>query len=466
MMPILLLCWTLLLPHSGSSFTVNSPGSLNSRPFSSSAKLLSARIAVPASELDTDLNRNERDVVSVVRNCGPSVAYVTSVLPSNDNIRLSSPYSSRRRRRSPHSPQNQTNENVLPRGQSLGSGSGFVIDSQGYVVTNFHVIERAYQLQSAAETLNKMTTAFIQNITALTGLPSNIVNATIQQLSAPYQEMPLPEVYVRINSETRYQKCRIVDVQSDLDVALLKIVNMTDNDFVTSPVQFGSSSNLLVGQSLVAIGNPFGLDSSVTTGVVSALNRDLQTVGGRSRMSNAKPLRNCIQTDAAINPGNSGGPLMNLKGQVVGVNTAIVSTSGSNAGIGFAIPSDQVRPVVEKIIYKDLNRQREKGWLGVSIVDQSGNNTLRTKNWVAKIEVGSPAQQAGIQALKILDDGSVIYGDAIVAVGGNDVKDYTQLQKEFRKRVKGEKLALTVENAQGERRVVYVVLGTRPMSLQ
>ena len=433
----------------------------------SSTQQYSSRIAVPASELDGDLTTNERDVVSVVRSCGPSVAYVTSVLPFDDNDGLVFSYggttSRRRRGRNNRNNLNQKNqtESMLPRGQSLGSGSGFVVDSNGYLVTNFHVIERAYQLQSAAETIDKMTSAFVENITAWTGFSSDIVNATIQQLAAPYQQMPLPEVYVRINSDTRYQKCRIVDVKSDLDVAVLKIVNKTNDDIV-APVQFGSSSDLLVGQSLVAIGNPFGLDNSVTTGVVSALNRDLQTVGGRSRMSNAAPLRNCIQTDAAINPGNSGGPLMNLKGQVVGVNTAIVSTSGSNAGIGFAIPSDQVKPVVEKMIFKDMGRQREKGWLGISIVEQNGNSTLSTKNWVATTEVGSPAQQAGIQSMQILDNGSVLYGDAIVAVGGNEVSNYAELQKEMRNRVKGENLALTLESAQGDRRVVYVVLGIRP----
>jgi S1-C subfamily serine protease len=195
---------------------------------------------------------------------------------------------------------------MLPRGQSLGSGSGFIVDSQGYIVTNFHVIERAYQLQSTAETLNKMTSAFVQNLTEITGFSFNAINATVRQLSAPYQDMPLPEVYVRVNGDdTRYQKCRIVDVKSDLDVAVLKIVNPMEDDVLLSPVEFGSSSDLLVGQSLVAIGNPFGLDNSVTTGVVSALNRDLQSVGGQSRMSNAKPLRNCIQTDASINPGTS-----------------------------------------------------------------------------------------------------------------------------------------------------------------
>ena len=129
--------------------------------------------------------------------------------------------------------------------------------------------------------------------------------------------MNLPEVYVRNNSNTLYQKCRIVDVKPDLDVAVLKLVtsdnnnnnnnnnNNSDNGEAIAPVsavKFGSSSDLLVGQTLVAIGNPFGLDNTVTTGVVSALNRELNTVRGRSR-TRVTPLRNCIQTDAAINPG-------------------------------------------------------------------------------------------------------------------------------------------------------------------
>lgn len=158
---------------------------------------------------------------------------------------------------------------------------------------------------------------------------------------------------------------------------------------------------------------------------------------------------------------------MNLKGQVVGVNTAIVSTSGSNAGIGFAIPSDQVQPVVEKMILNDKARSsartRGRGWLGVSIVEPNdGNSPLSQKNWVVQVERNSPADKAGIQAIRIFGNGSVRYGDAIVAIAGKAVTTFVELQDELKKCVVGENLAVTLEKEQGERRVVYIDLEARP----
>lgn len=167
--------------------------------------------------------------------------------------------------------------------------------------------------------------------------------------------------------------------------------------------------------------------------------------------------------------------MINLKGEVVGVNTAIVTTSGSNAGIGFAVPSDQVKPVVNKMIWKDRMIQggeRGRGWLGINIVVQSppssqqqqSNNkaTTNTKNWVAKVEPDSPADKAGIRPLEILDNGTVQYGDAIVAIGGNEVSNYEQLQTELDGRANGEKISITLEDSKGERRVVYAELIPRP----
>ena len=183
----------------------------------------------------------------------------------------------------------------------------------------------------------------------------------------------------------------------DGDVAVLKIdEGNNSSDTVFAAMKFGSSSDLLVGQSLIAIGNPFGLDNTVTTGVVSALNRELKT-GDR-----IVPIRNCIETECAINPGNSGGPLLNLKGEVVGVNTAIVTMPGSNAGIGFAIPANQVQPAVTAIIRKDASTQNDqnkrKAYLGVSILKTSG--TANTQNWVRAVLRDSPAAKAGVKGLR------------------------------------------------------------------
>jgi S1-C subfamily serine protease len=327
-----------------------------------------------------------------------------------------------------------------------------LVESDGYVVTNYHVIERAYQIQSMQRQIQDQIEAFVQNVTCDQNgrLMANLLLRTTSM------QPPPPKVYCRINSASEYEACRIVQVQPDLDVAVLKIENSTTSSWPTAA--FGASSDLLVGQSLVAIGNPFGLDQTVTSGVVSALNREIST-------STSQTIRNCIQTDAAINPGNSGGPLLNLAGEVVGVNTAIVTTSGSNAGIGFAIPSDKVKPVVRDMIRTDRAKRgvRPKaGYLGIGIVKATLN---KPGNWILTVEPDSPAAEAGLKALQVLPTGQILYGDAVVAVAGNFVANYDDLTKEIENRVEGEELSLTLEDGvTGERRVAYIKLGSRPQA--
>lgn len=227
------------------------------------AEQSAARIAVPASELDADLTDDERTVVSVVRSSGPSVAFVTSVLPFDTRTgerRRRRPYNQGRPQSPPSSSSNNSSDpNSLPRGQSLGSGSGFLVDSEGYLVTNYHVVESAYQMIEAAKSLESMVDDFISNVTDLTGCSFDMVNSTLESLRPP-PTRNIPEVYVRISSDTRYQKCEFVDVKPELDVAVLKIVDPEVGSESTStittlpPVKFGSSTDLLVGQSLVAIG--------------------------------------------------------------------------------------------------------------------------------------------------------------------------------------------------------------------
>lgn len=422
-------------------------------PKRASGRLMTIRnsVSVPVSELEKDLTPAERSITSVVRKCGPAVAFVTSVLPnrqSGNNRRL--------RRRS-----SSNDKNSLPEGMGLGSGSGFQV-APGYLCTNFHVIERAYLVQEGARQVKTTIDHLAGNVTEF--LPNDFVNASkteiLKKLSPILDE--LPEVYVRINSATKFQKCRIVGVEPDIDLAILKIEGDSSDSMDT--VAFGSSSDLIVGQTVVAIGNPFGLDKTVTTGVVSAVNREFRA--GTARTPANRPIRNCIQTDAAINPGNSGGPLLNLKGEVVGINTAIITTSGSNAGIGFAVPADQLTMIVDRIIREDRVRSGERpdrGWLGVSVLSRMGSNsTLFEKNWVVDVEPGSPAEEAGIRPIKIADKVRLELGDAIVNVGGNNVQTFDELRCELVKRVSGEQVTLTVENAEGERRVVYATLGTRP----
>lgn len=407
--------------------------SVVSRQVSSS----SSSFAVSVDELERNLTSSERSITGVVRTVGPSVAFVTSVWPNMPG--------SRSRRRT-------TSSTSLPQGQSLGSGSGFVVESDGYVVTNYHVIERAYQIQSMKHETQDQLEAFFQNITCAQNqnLLANLLNRTMSM------QPPSPKVYCRINSASEYETCRIVQVQPELDVAVLKIENSTISTWPT--VSFGSSSDLLVGQSLVAIGNPFGLDQTVTSGVVSALNREIST-------SATQTIRNCIQTDAAINPGNSGGPLLNLAGKVVGVNTAIVTTSGSNAGIGFAIPSDKVKPVVHDMIRADRAKRGVRpnaGYLGIGIVKAA---LKKPGNWILTVDPDSPAAEAGLKALQILPSGKILYGDAVVAVAGNFVATFDDLTKEIEKRVEGEELSLTLEDGvTGERRVVYIKLECKPQA--
>jgi S1-C subfamily serine protease len=480
-------------------------------PPNSNAKEVSpttTTLAVPASLLDQDLTAAEKTVVSVVRRTSPSVALVTSVLV---------PTTTTTRQRSSRN-NNSTKDSTfgLPRsGRTLGSGTAFGVDARGYMVTNYHVIESAYRLQQAADDWKTLQSNVTAVALATLGLSSEARNGTLVHslvekwnqrvvLSSPMAA----RVYVKVDSTTQYQECRIIDVKPELDVAVLQLIPMdtassgsnstASNDptkttvAVVPPLTFGSSSKLLVGQSLVAIGNPFGLDTTVTTGVVSALNRELKVspplprlFGGFPPSSSLAPavttptiIRNCIQTDCAINPGNSGGPLLNLDGTVVGVTTAIVTTSGSSSGIGFAIPSDAVAPVVQAMIRRHVaesaSGRRQRGWLGLSIWKRQAGS----QNWVAAVSPNSPAARAGIRPLHIAgtassmddDDPShnasaavVHYGDAVVAVGGEATANYTALQAVLDRCVVGEQLTLTLLNgATRERRVVYITLETQP----
>ena len=427
---LLTLLLTLACCFTGSAFVIQ-PRCCSTQTSARRRKLLHA-IAVPVDQMEQNLTTAERSVTGVVRTCSPSVAFVTSVLRTNDDKNNNV----------------KRENNKLPSGRSLGAGSGFVVDSRGYLVTNYHVIESAYMLQRMKHDYEHAIRQIVNNATQLFGESSK---EYLQRL------FPTPttsaEVFVRMNKE--YQSCRIVNVQPDLDVAVLKIVNSTDTTTL-QPVSFGSSSELLVGQSLVAIGNPFGLDTSVTSGVVSALNREI--------MAGGNVIRNCIQTDASINPGNSGGPLLNLNGQVIGVNTAIVTTSGSSAGVGFAIPSTEVEPVVREMIREDLRNESKPGFLGVSIVKQPTASEILQGNWVASVESNSPAYSAGIQALNISQSGKLQLGDCIVAIGGNQVPTFQALRDELETRRVGEELAITLKNANGELRVVYLKLASVPES--
>ena len=266
-------------------------------------------------------------------------------------------------------------------------------------------------------------------------------------------------------------------------------------------IRYGSSSTLLVGQNVLAIGNPFGLDRTITTGVVSALGRSVRGIANNQ-------INNCIQTDAAINPGNSGGPLLNSNGECIGMNTMIISTSGSNAGIGFAIPMDDIRDYVENEIEKDYMevvvhdvevqygkngkkmRKKKRGYLGIEILNDAKMQSQLMKRielvqkqerkedekmkdeeskrligseqggiFITKVERNSPAYDAKIKPTLIDPNTSRIsIGDRIIAVNSNMMMSYKDLMNDLKTRVVDEKLSLTIEDCLGERRVVYVTL--------
>jgi len=448
-------------------------------------------LTVKASELDESLGLtdDEKNVVNVHRICSPSVVYVTSVLKSMGSVSSSNKRSSRRqssrkwgRRKEDKKPKQNEEEadndndakQQLPRGNNLGSGSGFVIDSSGYIVTNYHVIQRAYEANDVVKRYENFWDGLAKNTTKRIASEdvASFINGTINTISRRDSITDLPaQVFIRFGTNggdkgdaTSYYACDIVDVAPELDVAVLKMNKPPSSSL--KQLSYGSSSDLLVGQSLLAIGNPFGLDRTLSSGLVSALGRSVTGVAGNE-------IKNCVQTDAAINPGNSGGPLLNLNGEVVGVNTMIITTSGSSAGIGFAVPSDSVKEATDRIIDLDKERQLQstnrkgRGWLGIDVALSNLEESLKKRLYSDDID--SDACGAFVTAINakspllnqqdILKN-SIHVGERIVNVGGTSVANGNEFVIEMKKRVEGEQLSMTVANNKDEKRVVYVTLGS------
>lgn len=250
-----------------------------------------------------------------------------------------------------------------------GTGSGFVWDDAGHVITNFHVIE------NASEALVKL-------------------------------------------ADGREFKASLVGVSKAHDLAVLRIKIPNRRP---APVPIGTSHDLRVGQKVYAIGNPFGLDWTLTTGIVSALDRSLGEENGAS-------IEHLIQTDAAINPGNSGGPLLDSTGRLIGVNTAIYSPSGSSAGIGFAVPVDTVNRVVPQLI---KSGRYTSPALGVEIDEDLNRRLTKLLNVsgvvVLRVAPGSSAAKAGLTGINISRSGEVVPGDIITAIDGKSVDSVGKL---------------------------------------
>lgn len=278
-----------------------------------------------------------------------------------------------------------------------GVGSGFVWDDSGHIVTNFHVIRG-----------------------------SNEAKVTLYDQST--------------------WDAKLIGVAPQEDLAVLQIKAPHKK---LHPVSIGRSSNLQVGQEVLAIGNPFGLDQTLTTGIVSALGREIESV---TRV----PIPNMIQTDAAINPGNSGGPLLDSSGRLIGVNTAIYSPSGANSGIGFAIPVDTVNWVVPELIAKG---KIEQPTLGVVLLPAQAMSNLNVEGAVIlRVVPGSGAEQAGLRGIKRDSRGRIHLGDIIVAVEGQPVHNPGDLVLALERRKVGEKIKVQVLR-NGKKRQVEVKLG-------
>ncbi|KAJ1432207.1 trypsin-like cysteine/serine peptidase domain-containing protein [Ochromonadaceae sp. CCMP2298] len=294
------------------------------------------------------------------------------------------------------------NMNVLE--VPIGSGTGFVWDNEGHIVTNYHVIRNAKSAK---------------------------VIITSQDGKA-----------------TKTFRAQVAGVDPDKDVAVLTVGGKSS--FRPVPVTQGSSSNLRVGQFVMAIGNPFGLDHSLSTGVVSGLGREM-------RSPSNKPISNVIQTDAAINPGNSGGPLLDSAGRLIGMNTAIYTQSGTSAGVGFSIPVDTLKYEVDTLI-RDGRIVRPV--IGVSYLDSSQAKLLGIRKGILVLEspVGSPAQMAGIRGttrnagFRGGGNGydSIRLGDIIVRIDDDDVANESDLFKAIEKHAVGDEVSLKVLRQQGQ----------------
>jgi S1-C subfamily serine protease len=306
-----------------------------------------------------DLANDEKNTIDIFKNTSPSVVYITSIALRRSLFSL--------------------NAVEIPQ----GTGSGFVWDKDGRIVTNYHVISDA-----------------------------NSIQVTM--------------------ADDSVWKAVLVGAAPDKDLAVIQIEASAN---LLHPILVGESSNLLVGQKVFAIGNPFGLDHTMTSGIISALGREIKAITGRT-------IRGMIQTDAAINPGNSGGPLLDSAGRLIGINTAIFSPSGAYAGVGFAVPVEEINHVIPQLI--KTGRLIKPG-IGVTLADERATRMLGIDGiLILGVESGSPADQAGLHPTQQYR-GDIILGDIIHEVNGKKCKSTEDFSTELEKLRVGDEVTLTIE---------------------
>ena len=280
-----------------------------------------------------------------------------------------------------------------------GTGSGFVWDRNGHIVTNYHVIQEA------------------------------------------------SAVHIRLNDQRSY-KAVFIGASPDHDIAVLRMPIVAD---MPAPLPIGTSGDLQVGQAMYAIGNPFGLDYSLTTGVVSALDRSLDNENGNT-------ITGLIQTDAAINPGNSGGPLLDSAGRLIGINTAIYSPSGAYAGIGFAVPIDTVNRIVPQLI---AHGRYQRPRLGITLDDRISEQVTARAGVegvvIIGVERGSAAAEAGLRGSRLAAGGDLLLGDIITSLGDIPIEDRESLLDALERYRIGDQVALRYLR-DGEEREALVTL--------
>jgi len=326
--------------------------------------LLPAVNAFSASYLSFQ-TEDEANTIEIFKSASPSVVYVT-----NNAYRRTGIYS--------------LNVQEIPQ----GTGTGFIWNDAGLIVTNAHVIQGADR-----------------------------VTITLQDQS--------------------HWEAELIGIAPDKDLALLKINAPQE---LLQPLPLGDSNQLEVGRKVIAIGNPFGLDTTLTVGVVSALGREINSMTKRT-------IKEVIQTDAAINPGNSGGPLLNSMGQLVGVNTQIVSPSGAYAGIGFAIPVNTVKKIIPQL---------EK--YGVEVRPVIGVDLSLTDNWARqrgiqgvplyRVYENMPASDAGMIGLQRNKNGEIFLGDVIIEINGKEIINQDDLLNEIEQYQPGESVKIITRRNQ------------------
>jgi len=322
-------------------------------------------------ELDQNLTADENNTIEIFRKSSPLVVSVNSTRSHSDFFSM--------------------NFTEVP----AGSGTGFIWDDKGHVITNFHVIQAA------------LTSSSKISITTKNGDKHD---------------------------------AEIIGAEPRQDIAVLKVKGLKKNG-ATFSQKLADTKKLKVGQKVLAIGNPFGFEQTLTQGIISALNRSMPSV------LRSVTIRNMIQTDASINPGNSGGPLIDSMGQLVGMNTAIISGSGSSAGIGFAVPSNTIKRIAGQII--EHGKVIQPG-IGVVPLDTDKQMILSHYGYplqngvvVHKVENKTPAARIGLEGITFSPRGRPIIGDIIVGIDKQKVEDYDDLYNILSEKKVGQKINLT-----------------------